>query len=487
MNAAVKSISDRVKEAETEVVRLMDELQGSTAKLEADPTDENLIAVVAELTGAVTKAEKSLETLKGAEKVLATRATQKEVDAPAIVNPLFMDRNAPKNPGDVIFKHATAQFIAFVQGKQVEQIIEERYSKLPYVKATFDYLHKTAVPPARTDVAGWAQELTRSDTRGYLETLKDVSVAAALASVATSLDFGGFNSIKIPRRAPFTATPTEPAWVGETGVIPLTRFAFTATELFRYKLAAITTFSEELAERSSPQIEGVLREALRDAYAEVLDAALLGNAAAVPGVRPAGLLNGIASLTPTAGGGEDAVRGDVQKLVASLVSNHLGARPVLLINNLDRLSASMMTSALSEYLFRADLAANNLLGLPIISSANVPLHTAIIVDAAYLATAFDTPLFDVSRVATVVEANADATAPTHATGAAGAIGTAGQVPIDGGIRVSQQAALGAAAAGYTARSLWQTYSVGIRMIAPTSWATMQPGTVAYIAPTTWTP
>jgi hypothetical protein len=32
---------------------------------------------------------------------------------------------------------------------------------------------------------------------------------------------------------------------------------------------------------------------------------------------------------------------------------------------------------------------------------------------------------------------------------------------------------GAASTGYQARSLWQTYSLGIRMVAPTSWARLR--------------
>jgi HK97 family phage major capsid protein len=268
-------------------------------------------------------------------------------------------------------------------------------------------------------------------------------------------------------------------------VIPLTRFSFGSLELFRYKLAAITTYTRELFERSTPAIEGVLQSSLREAYAEVLDAALLGTAAAVAGVRPAGLLNGVAVIPPTAGGGEDAVRTDVMNLIKALTTAKLGARPVLLVNNIDALAASMMTSALSEPVFREELARGSLLGIPVISSANVAQHVAIIVDAAYLATAFDAPEFDVSDVATVTEANADGVAPTQAGADAtgGALGTAGQVVPGGGIKVAGGA--GASTTGYTARSLWQTYSIGLRMVAPTSWGLMQAGAVATTSPTTW--
>jgi hypothetical protein len=48
-----------------------------------------------------------------------------------------------------------------------------------------------------------------------------------------------------------------------------------------------------------------------------------------------------------------------------------------------------------------------------------------------------------------------------------------------GINVVPSAAIAAGAgAGYTARSMFQTYSEAIRMIAPTAWQLMRPGTVA---------
>jgi HK97 family phage major capsid protein len=475
------NIADQIKALEASQITIKDQLTDAVKQLEAAPDEETLLATVETLTEKVEKGEQSLAALKKAEAALAARAAA----SPAVVKAEHLEINAPKNAGDIMVKHAVAKLIAHVERKPVAQVIDERYSNQAFVKATFEHVTKTAIPVATTTLATWAAELTRSDTRGFIDTIKDVSVAAALASRATSLDFGGFQSIKIPKKNPLGATLSEPAFVGEGGVIPLTRFSFGSLELFRYKLAAITTYTRELFERSTPAIEGVLQSSLREAYAEVLDAALLGTAAAVAGVRPAGLLNGVAVIPPTAGGGEDAVRTDVMNLIKALTTAKLGARPVLLVNNIDALAASMMTSALSEPVFREELARGSLLGIPVISSANVAQHVAIIVDAAYLATAFDAPEFDVSDVATVTEANADGVAPTQAGADAtgGALGTAGQVVPGGGIKVAGGA--GASTTGYTARSLWQTYSIGLRMVAPTSWGLMQAGAVATTSPTTW--
>lgn len=488
------SLAERIKAAEESATKLKDDLTKAIADLEAVPEDETLLGIVEDLTGKVTQADKSLEALKRAETALAARAKPITPDAPSVID--ARKRASPQDPGDIMVKHAVCFFLAHVEKKTVSQVIAERYPEQAYVKATWDHMvkimtdpsyQKSQVDPAMTTTTGWAAELVRNDVRGYIDTLKDISVAAALQGRATSLVFDGYNTITIPKRNPPAGAYTEPAWVAEGAPIPLTRFSFGSSVINRYKLAAITTFTKEIAERSTPAIEGILRDALREAHAEVLDGALLSTAAGVANVRPAGLRStdwGSETRAGAAGGGEDAVRADIMAMLSALTAKRLGARPVLMINNLDRLAVSMITSAMSEYVFRDELNGGNLLGIPVISSANVPQHLAVMVDAAYLATAFDLPSFDVSDVATVVEASADATPPTHASDAAGAAGTAGEVHPGGGIPVAGAAA-GAATAGYKARSLWQTYSIGMRMIAPTSWNVMQQGAVQSCTATTW--
>jgi hypothetical protein len=233
--------------------------------------------------------------------------------------------------------------------------------------------------------------------------------------------------------------------------------------------------SKEIAERSTPSIEALIRDGLTEAYSQVLDAALLSAAGAVANVRPAGLLNGVTVGTGTAGGGEAAVLADMKTMIGAMTAARMGARPVLIVPTASRLSVGLMMNPLGQRAFADEIAAGRLLGVEVISSQNVPANTAILVDAAYFATAFDTPMFDVSDVATVTESNANGTAPTMASAAGqaaiGAVGTAGQVPVNGGIAVA--GSTGAAQVGQQTRSLWQTYSLGIRMVAPTSWALLR--------------
>lgn len=485
----MSKLSDRIIDAETDLTKLKDDLCEATKSLEAAPDEESLLHEVEELTDRVEKSTATLNALKKAEKVLAQRA-EAETKAPAIAPDLAKHNKAkPTDDGSLIFKHATAKFLSHIERKTVDQVIEERYRETPQVKETFDYIRKSQVDPAMTTTSGWAAELVQTDVRGFLQSLEDISVAARLATYATSVDFGGFQSVTVPMEDNLAATPSEPAWIAEGSPIPLAQFGYSSMTLQRYKLAAIATFTKEIADRSTPQIETLLRNSLRKQYAKVLDQALLANAAAIASVRPAGLISGVSVTSPTAGGGDAAVRGDILALLTAMTASQLGTTPVLIMNNMDRLAASMMVSSLSEYLFKDELAAGTLLSIPVIYSGHVPQHTLLLVDASAIATAFDTPLFDVSDVASVVESNADATPPTMASDAAGAASspTSGIVPVDGGIPINEAGRpLGVADAGFKARSLWQTYSVGIRMIAPTSWGVLRTGAVEYMSATTWT-
>ena len=60
-----------------------------------------------------------------------------------------------------------------------------------------------------------------------------------------------------------------------------------------------------------------------------IDGILLGNTA-VSASQPAGLLNGLAPLTPTAGGGTNALLTDVKALINTIAP---AMRPVLIVNS----------------------------------------------------------------------------------------------------------------------------------------------------------
>ena len=100
------------------------------------------------------------------------------------------------------------------------------------------------------------------------------------------------------------------SFVGEGLAIPVRQGAFTSQTLTPKKLAVITTWTREMDEHSIPAIEGILREAIQLDTSVATDSVLIdANPATV--IRPAGLLNGVAAIPATAGGGITGLVGDI--------------------------------------------------------------------------------------------------------------------------------------------------------------------------------
>ena len=244
-------------------------------------------------------------------------------------------------------------------------------------------------------------------------------------------------------------------WSGLTGNREQGKSRFGNSDSERTE-TSIVPLTMELVEQSVPQAEGIMQDAMEEAYGQMLDTAILSNSAAVPGVRPAGLLNGVTVATGNTTGGYASVVADMKTLISALSANRLGIRPLLIINDQDAISASLLMNPLGQLPFQSDLAAGRILGVDVVSSQLVAAGTATIVDCGVLATAFDGPMFRISQEATLTMANADGSAPTQAEDGSGAVGTAGQVPPDGGMEVSDAGTAGGAFANGQAVSMFQT-------------------------------
>jgi HK97 family phage major capsid protein len=252
----------------------------------------------------------------------------------------------------------------------------------------------------------------------------------------------------------------------------------------RGKMASIIPFTMELLEANLvADLESELRLAMVEAAAVRLDNTFFSNVASVTRVHPAGILNNVTAGTGVAGGGIDAVSGDVQAMYNKLTAARLGARPVLIVNSTDRMAAGFLRTTLGDLAFRDELASGTIMGIPVIDGPTIPQHTAIMVDAAYIGFGLDTPMFSMSTEASIVALNADGTDPTMAGARAdGALGgnTAGTVAATAGVDLHT-----AAAAAAPAYSFWQTYSGGLRLIQFGGWAPIAAGAVQATNTTTW--
>ena len=308
----------------TEHLKTVDDSNVSDAELE----------VTSELNGKITQAEKSLASLKDSERHLAAGSEDnKDANGNAVVISRGAQQRArpftlaqkkidpleylvrARRGADVRASPQAAESTRRASASHLEPGDDEA------TKALVEYAAKAATAPAMTTVTGWAAELVQQINADFMETLMpQVGLSAAVRSGLVA-ELRPQRPIAIPTRS---RTPTiAGSFVGEGAPIPVRQGAFTAQLLTPKKMAVITTWTREMDEHSVPAIEGLLRNAIQEDTAISLDTVLLdANAATV--IRPAGLLNGVAGLTPTAGGGFNALVGDLKQLSGAMMTGTSG-------------------------------------------------------------------------------------------------------------------------------------------------------------------
>src|SRR5262249_9441648 len=117
------------------------------------------------------------------------------------------------------------------------------------------------------------------------------------------------------------------AWVKEGQPVPVRAQSVTQGAVLEpRKLGVISVFTTEIA--ASSNVEDFSRAVISESAALALDAAMFSTNAD-DGAHPAGLLYNVAPLTPTSGGGSNAMEGDLKALTAALAAAGGGLNPVL--------------------------------------------------------------------------------------------------------------------------------------------------------------
>lgn len=437
----MKTLSQRIEEAQADLVAKKDAL------VILNGADELDLDAIEELTGQLETAERTVTVLKASEAKIGLNAAR--VESPNIARrPLGHSQKDIKG-FDLIVRAALVRGIAHFSNKDVDQVLEERY---PGHEATA-IITKADQTIGTTTVSGWASELVQTVNADFLQALMPYSIYPALRSRGIGVSFDGIGTVSLPSR---TAGGAGGGFVAEGSPIRVGRITTAATTMTPKKLGVIVPFSRELAKRSTPAIEALVRQAILEDTGVILDAAII-DAAAASTARPAGLLNGVSAVATGYGGGDYlAVVQDLKTLLAPFYAANAGDNITVLMNPAQGLALSMMPGPGSsgEFGWSKPLTSR----LNVVESTNVPAGRLIALRNSDFATALgDAPEFDISEQATV---HMEDVAPLEIVSAAGTVAD-------------------------PTRSFFQTATIGVRMLMDVSWKMRRAGMVQWVDTTSW--
>lgn len=433
-----KTISQRLEEAQASLVAKRDHLVELN---EADELDHDSIATV---NDEIEVLEKDVAALERSETKMAKSTG---AAAPAINRrPLGFPQSDVKG-FDLLVRAVVTRGISHFSQKPIDKVLDERY---PGHEATA-YIAKADQLIGTTTGSHWADDLVQTVNQGFLNALTGFSVYPALRDRGIALNFDAAGTVKIPRRTGGTAGG---GFVAEGDPIRVGRLTTANAELSPHKMGVIVAFSRELAKRSTPAIEALVRRGILEDTGAVLDAAIL-DATVGSSARSAGLLYGV-SATASGYGGADhvAVKADFAALLDPFIAANAASGITVIMNPAQGLAIAMMDGPEGNSAWFNAISGR----VNIVESTYATANRLIAIRNSDLATAMgDSPEFDVSEQATI---HMEDTTPLEI--------------VSGSPTVADPV-----------RSLWQTGSTGIRMMMDVAWVMARTGMVAWIDGTSY--
>ncbi|NOD46382.1 phage major capsid protein [Ruegeria sp. HKCCD5849] len=333
---------------------------------------------------------------------------------------------------------------------------------------------KSATDPGTTTAAGFAAELVRSDVLAFWSKMAPISILGELIDRAliNSLEFGDNRSLNVPHRGANDERSMRPAWIAEGATIPVLSGALGSMTLYRHKLAAISAFSNELADTSIPNIAAVAEQFILDDLSTALDEKFMSTDAPLVAVMPAGVRNGITGGTPT----NDPVV-DVRNLIIKMVE-YRARRPVVVADTTTALKLQFHVMD-GQFVFKDELEGNGtVMGIPLVHSVNAPANTLTIMDGNSVFALLGIPEIDLSSTVTLAMADAAAAAPTKDANQDGAVYDTESIQISDAATTVPPTEV---------RSMFQTNSTAIRTVLDgASWNLMHPDACAWVDTSGWT-
>lgn len=256
-----------------------------------------------------------------------------------------------------------------------------------------------------TGAGEWGHELAQADTRytgDFLTLLQS-------ATVFDKLPLKQVPSNVIVKGQDGAGTGY---WVAESKAIPATTVDFMSVELTELEVGALAVVSNRLLRNSSPAAEALITDALVEAQRQRVDTTFLSAAAAVAGVSPAGILNGLTGIAAS-GVDSDAFRADLLSAMAPFFAAKNAGGTYLVMRPELAEAMALMVNALGQSVF-AGLSAEGgtLRNRPVVTGDNVPSGAIIVIKPSDVWRIGDSGVrTSISRDAMIEQS----TAPTGAT------------------------------------------------------------------------
>lgn len=274
-----------------------------------------------------------------------------------------------KFKGQNFTRMVIAKALANLEGISAAGIAEARWGKSNPLLVRI--LKANEVAGGNTGASAWGHELVQANnqyTGDFIEFLKSKTVydKLPLREIPANVLIKGQDG---------TATGY---WVGEMKPIPASAQDFSDVTLKPLKVGALAVVSNELLRDSSPAAEMLVRDALVDASGQRVDTTFLSTSAAVAGVSPAGMLQGL-SAGVSAGNDGTGVRDDVKALYSGFITakNANGLYFVMNPALAKAIQLIMNTLGLAEF---PDITqeGGKLLGDPVVTGDNVAADDLIL-------------------------------------------------------------------------------------------------------------
>jgi HK97 family phage major capsid protein len=256
-----------------------------------------------------------------------------------------------------------------VGGGSMGKSVMTARARWPFNSMIEEALRKSAVDVGVTTDADWAAPLAplQSMANEFIEALRPASIIGRIAGLVPAP-----TQINIPRAFSGSAS----SWVGENKPAPVSRLSLDTVNMSRTKINSIIVLSNELVQESRPAAEGLIRRDMLASVAAYSDAQFIDPTVTASADNPASITNGI---TPRASTGSSVaqITADVQAMFAdALAAGHSYASGVWVMHPRTALYlSSVLTAGNSRMWPEISVKGGTWFGLPVITSASVPIDT----------------------------------------------------------------------------------------------------------------